>query len=1138
VNQTGVKRSKPKFAAFISYRHVPQDREWAQRLVDRLERFRTPKPLVRLGYPPRLGRIFRDDDEAGVDTPLTEQILEALEGSDFLIVICSPRTAASQWIAREIKVFCSLGRQKRIIPVVIEGEPHHLDLAKLLLCEDADRDLPLAADVRGRQSEPQKISENRAVLRIAAGILGCRYDDLAQRDAERTRKKRIRFVASALTLIALAAISAVVWWDQNMRVKTSYFAAMKESWGAPVGVYALSAQQATRRFNTYRMLTQGGQAIEVARVNGAGALRADPQLNHADEAWVANVARWKYTYYRDGSVAAVEQFDQFDSPLRTFSYQFSPNRQEGVLRFELAFGVAERDSANIGSMETLFRSSEKKHSEIGQHRLHFDYEGRLVRRSFEAIGGGMAACDSLGVCGKRYKYDEVGQQIEMVNTTADGQLLPTAGLPVIVRVTRNKGEVIQVQWVDGDGNLSPNKAGVAQVNLQRDNNGNIVQESFSDAAGKPVIDTEWGYAIKSYRYDAHGNMIEGRYRGPDGQNILKSPSAVHMHRQTFDGNGRSTEQRTFGLDGELATDSRSGCTIWRYVRDVNGRQARSACYDQFDRPTLQIDYGIHATTWVYDAQGRPVETATYDAEGNPSAPKSGIARGLREYDARGNLTRWRGFGPQGEPLGSATDGVPEWRYVFDQRGNEVEAAAFDASGRRAHHLAEGWSIHRQGYDERGNRRESKLFAVDEKPVINSSTGAASTTYRYNSAGAQIEALAIGVDGKPTWFKDGYASIRYVRDAAGRVLERSYFDLLGEPVNDRKEGVHKIKLTYDVRGDWVKREVLDEKGTPTLAKDDNTAIVTRRFDPVGRLIETRYFGILGEPAKETEEGVHAIRQNYDQFGNRIERSVFSTELRPVAATDDSAAIIRYTFDAAGRETSHAYFGADGRPIAATSVHAHMQRTIRDARGNEIEWRYYGVDGRPVAASDDGVHCWQMTYDARDRMIERTFLDVHGRVIRASDDGVALHRWTYDVAGRKTGVAYFGEGGEPILHATEGIHRWKWDHDALGRTVRTRSFGIDGELRGDLETGVAESTRTCDSRGNLLEKIRFDEAGRVTGHKKDGIARIVNKYDLRDNIIETETFSAEGNLIIPHGSTCGRTRYQYDARDIKITEWCSE
>jgi hypothetical protein len=85
----------PKYRAFISYSHC--DSKWAERLHNRLERYRPPKPLIGVvtahgTVPRRLVPIFRDRDELPSATDLGALINSALKDSAAQIVICSPHT--------------------------------------------------------------------------------------------------------------------------------------------------------------------------------------------------------------------------------------------------------------------------------------------------------------------------------------------------------------------------------------------------------------------------------------------------------------------------------------------------------------------------------------------------------------------------------------------------------------------------------------------------------------------------------------------------------------------------------------------------------------------------------------------------------------------------------------------------------------------------------------------------------------------------------------------------------------------------------------------------------------------------------------------------------------------------------------
>ena len=70
-------------------------------------------------------RIFRDKDELPITSNLTETIENALEKSEFLIVICSPHTKESIWVRREDFDFFSLSpkesREGLALPVELDG---------------------------------------------------------------------------------------------------------------------------------------------------------------------------------------------------------------------------------------------------------------------------------------------------------------------------------------------------------------------------------------------------------------------------------------------------------------------------------------------------------------------------------------------------------------------------------------------------------------------------------------------------------------------------------------------------------------------------------------------------------------------------------------------------------------------------------------------------------------------------------------------------------------------------------------------------------------------------------------------------------------------------------------------------------
>lgn len=120
---------KNKYTAFISYNSA--DDKQARWLQKQLESYKLPtvisdeKGNVLKSYnsKQRKMRIFRYVSDL-VAQNLNDGLREELDRSQYLVVICSPRSAQSEWVGKEIKHFVDTGRSKMIIPFIVEGTPY------------------------------------------------------------------------------------------------------------------------------------------------------------------------------------------------------------------------------------------------------------------------------------------------------------------------------------------------------------------------------------------------------------------------------------------------------------------------------------------------------------------------------------------------------------------------------------------------------------------------------------------------------------------------------------------------------------------------------------------------------------------------------------------------------------------------------------------------------------------------------------------------------------------------------------------------------------------------------------------------------------------------------------------------------
>lgn len=193
-----------KYRAFISYSHA--DEAWGKWLHQKLERYRVPSRLVgrqsKFGpVPSKVGRCFRDQTELSAASHLGDTLQQALRDSRCLIVVCSPRSATSNWVNEEIKFFRDLGRDAAVFALIVDGEPNAVDGARECFPSALRDSEPLAANVR-----EQADGKSDGFLKLVAGLLDVGFDELRQRE----RRRRTRLVAATLAASVVIAASTTV----------------------------------------------------------------------------------------------------------------------------------------------------------------------------------------------------------------------------------------------------------------------------------------------------------------------------------------------------------------------------------------------------------------------------------------------------------------------------------------------------------------------------------------------------------------------------------------------------------------------------------------------------------------------------------------------------------------------------------------------------------------------------------------------------------------------------------------------------------------------------------------------------------------------------------------------------------------
>ena len=193
-----------KYFAFISY--SSKDIGWGKRVQKKLEGYKMPatlcskhgwkrKPIKPVFFAPT------DIQPGG----LSEELKERLRASKNLIVICSPNSAKSDWVGKEIEFFHQLGRTKQIHFFIVDGEPHsgnpdtecfHSVVQSLGLPEI------LGANINEKIYRWPWLNKERAYVQLITKLLGVEFDAIWQRHKRQVVQRLVAWCLGALVVLS------------------------------------------------------------------------------------------------------------------------------------------------------------------------------------------------------------------------------------------------------------------------------------------------------------------------------------------------------------------------------------------------------------------------------------------------------------------------------------------------------------------------------------------------------------------------------------------------------------------------------------------------------------------------------------------------------------------------------------------------------------------------------------------------------------------------------------------------------------------------------------------------------------------------------------------------------------------------
>ena len=193
-----------KYFAFISYNS--KDTAWGKKLQKKLEHYKLPSTLCKehgWDRTPIKPVFFAPTDiQPG---GLSNELQERLKSAQHLVVICSPNSAKSEWVGREIEFFYNLGRADNIHFFIVEGTPHSDNPETECFNPVIDKlGLPeiLGANIHEKIYRWPWLNRERAYVQLISKLLGVEFDSIWQRHKRQLIRKLLFGTLGGLAVIA------------------------------------------------------------------------------------------------------------------------------------------------------------------------------------------------------------------------------------------------------------------------------------------------------------------------------------------------------------------------------------------------------------------------------------------------------------------------------------------------------------------------------------------------------------------------------------------------------------------------------------------------------------------------------------------------------------------------------------------------------------------------------------------------------------------------------------------------------------------------------------------------------------------------------------------------------------------------
>ena len=933
-----------KYWAFVSY--SSKDRKWGKWLHNRLENYPIPKEFqgTRLFDGAVLGKdlkpCFRDRDELSGSADLGPAIFKALNQSRYLIVLCSKNSAKSEWVNKEIEDFKSIGGERKILALILDGEPNASSNEKF---DDSEECFPpalrypvepLAGDMRKEGD-----GKERGFLKVLSGIAQLDFDMLYRRHERAQRKKRLVLGSAAVAVISMLTLLSIVAISQKGIADTQ----------------KARAEEQTKKVEEAKV-KQDSLLLEASMGDHEAATRAFEEGKYNEGlAYLARAIRLKPDNEAPKIMAA--------------NYLFGPAAPKHITRWVDNFGymISEVTFSQDGRYVAIASGKSLKVKEAATARQvsSVSFADYVTSVAFSPDGRWITSgsLDSTArvhdvITGKQISLSRFGDSVTSVAFSPDGRWIAAGSLDGTARVfeagTGNQVSNLEFEEEVFSVEFSPDNQWIAAGSADG------TARVFKTANGEQLSSLEFGGGVYSLAFSPDGRWIVAGGEDKTAR-VFEAETGITIYSLEFDGWVNSV---AFSPDGRRIAIG-SGDKTARVFEAATGSQ------------TFASEFGDEVISVVFSPDGWWIALVSGNHVRIVEAANGRQVSSLEFGKAVSSVA----FSPDGRWIGAG--GADNTARVFESAtGNLANSLEFDAGSTFVKLSPDGRTV-------ATNPGEKTVHVIDvatgeRVSVLEFAEEVISVRFSPNCR--WIAAISVGgieivevATGKPISFakleKMSVTSVLFSPDGrriAGSCRDRSIrrenfvkvFDVeTGKQVSTLSIGKRITSMAYSPDGRWI--AVGSEDKTARVFELSNGTVVTVlefsgivdsvAFSPNGRWIaagswdgSVRVFDLaIGElvSSADFEEGVTSL--SFSPDGRWLVSSCKDDNVRIVEAATGYHA----TQSVFGEQLTCVAYSPDGCWIAGATWNDAI-RIIESRSGKQVSSLQFGSRVTSMTFSPDG------------------------------------------------------------------------------------------------------------------------------------------------------------------------------------------